>query len=139
MADREAALRVSDAERERVAELLGGHMSTGRLEPAEFEARLTAAYSARTRGELAELLGDLPAEEERRSPRRGGGSGWWGAAWQPWTVTGGVCLLIWAVTSVASGEVGYFWPAWVIGPWGVVLVATCGWPGRLPRFRRARG
>ena len=30
---------------------------------------------------------------------------------------------IWAVTSLASWEFHYFWPIWVIGPWGAVLLA----------------
>jgi hypothetical protein len=30
---------------------------------------------------------------------------------------------IWLVTSLASGQLLYPWPVWVIGPWGVVLLA----------------
>ncbi|MEU9924512.1 DUF1707 domain-containing protein [Streptomyces griseoluteus] len=54
-------LRASDADRERVAEILRDGLAEGRLDMAEFEERLDAAYRARTYGELAPLTSDLPA------------------------------------------------------------------------------
>ncbi|MEU1129719.1 DUF1707 domain-containing protein [Streptomyces sp. NPDC005900] len=60
-------LRASDADRERVAELLRDAMAEGRLDMAEFEERLDAAYRARTYGELAPLTRDLPAHGARVS------------------------------------------------------------------------
>ncbi|GGW35848.1 hypothetical protein GCM10010503_09540 [Streptomyces lucensis JCM 4490] len=54
-------LRASDADRERVAEVLRDAVAEGRLDMAEFEERLEAAYTARTYGELAPLTRDLPA------------------------------------------------------------------------------
>lgn len=53
-------LRVSDADREQVARVLGEHAVAGRLTPAELEQRLDRAYAARTDGELTELVRDLP-------------------------------------------------------------------------------
>lgn len=53
-------LRVSDADRDQVAHVLGEHAAAGRLTPAELETRLTRAYAARTDGDLAELVRDLP-------------------------------------------------------------------------------
>jgi len=53
-------LRVGTAEREQAARLLGEHLAAGRLELAEFEERVTAAYAARTEGELRRLFRDLP-------------------------------------------------------------------------------
>ncbi len=61
-------LRVSDADRERTAELLREHHAVGRLTADEFEARLDAAFAARTRGELDRLLADLPAIDLYRLP-----------------------------------------------------------------------
>jgi hypothetical protein len=58
-------LRVSDAERDVVATELGEHFQVGRLDQAEFDERLTLALRARTRGDLAGLLADLPI---RRQP-----------------------------------------------------------------------
>ncbi|MBD0747529.1 DUF1707 domain-containing protein [Streptomyces sp. CBMA152] len=54
-------MRASDAERERVAEALREAVAEGRLDMEEFEERLEAAYKARTHGELAPLVRDLPA------------------------------------------------------------------------------
>lgn len=54
-------MRASDSERERVAETLREAVAEGRLEMAEFEQRLEAAYKARTHGELEPLVRDLPA------------------------------------------------------------------------------
>ncbi|MFG2604320.1 DUF1707 domain-containing protein [Streptomyces sp. NPDC048514] len=54
-------LRASDADRERVAEVLRDAVAEGRLDMEEFEERLEAAYKARTYGELAPITRDLPA------------------------------------------------------------------------------
>jgi hypothetical protein len=75
---RELALRASDAERERAAELLGRHAVEGRLTLEELAQRVEAAYTATTREELAALTRDLPAEQSatarlpasRRRPTR---------------------------------------------------------------------
>jgi hypothetical protein len=53
-------LRASDADRERVAEVLRDALAEGRLDMAEFEERLEATYKARTYGELAPITRDLP-------------------------------------------------------------------------------
>ena len=54
-------LRVSDAEREAVVVRLNAATSEGRLTLAEFTERAGEAYAARTQGELARLVDDLPA------------------------------------------------------------------------------
>ncbi|MEU5401969.1 DUF1707 domain-containing protein [Streptomyces sp. NPDC005963] len=54
-------MRASDSERERVAERLREAVAEGRLTMEEFEERLDAVYQARTHGELAPLVSDLPA------------------------------------------------------------------------------
>lgn len=54
-------LRASDADRERVAEVLRDALAEGRLDMAEFEERLEHTYRARTYGELAPITRDLPA------------------------------------------------------------------------------
>lgn len=53
-------LRTSDAEREQVAVILRAAMAEGRLNLAEGEERLTSAYAASYRDELAPLTADLP-------------------------------------------------------------------------------
>jgi hypothetical protein len=54
-------LRVDADERERAASALHAHYVAGRLTDDEFGERVALAYSARTRGDLNGLLGDLPA------------------------------------------------------------------------------
>ncbi|MEV0906057.1 DUF1707 SHOCT-like domain-containing protein [Streptomyces hokutonensis] len=54
-------LRASDADRERVAEVLRDAVAEGRLDMEEFEERLEATYKARTYGELTPITADLPA------------------------------------------------------------------------------
>ena len=53
-------IRVSDADRNSVAELLGQHYADGRLDQAEFDDRISRTMAAKTRGDLAGLFDDLP-------------------------------------------------------------------------------
>jgi hypothetical protein len=53
------AIRVSDADREAAAEQLRVAAADGRLELVELDDRLTAAYQAKTRAELAAVTADL--------------------------------------------------------------------------------
>jgi hypothetical protein len=53
-------LRASNADRERVAQVLHDAMAEGRLTVAELEERLDQVYAAKTIGELQPLTRDLP-------------------------------------------------------------------------------
>jgi Domain of unknown function (DUF1707) len=53
-------IRVSDADRERVAERLREHYAAGRLSADELDERLSAALSAKTFGDLRAVMADLP-------------------------------------------------------------------------------
>ena len=53
-------LRVSDAERQEVADRLAEHYANGRLDQAEFDDRVGRAMGAKTRGDLSGLFSDLP-------------------------------------------------------------------------------
>jgi uncharacterized protein DUF1707 len=55
------SLRASDADRDRVIELLRAAVADGRLDQAEFDERLEAALTARTIDALAPLTADLIA------------------------------------------------------------------------------
>ncbi|MFE6687959.1 DUF1707 domain-containing protein [Streptomyces sp. NPDC057743] len=61
-------LRASDADRERVAEILRDAVAEGRLDMAEFDERLDATYKARTYGELEHLTADLPVAAQAPAP-----------------------------------------------------------------------
>lgn len=114
-------LRASDADREHAAERLRSATVEGRLGPDELEARVEAALSARTYGELERLTADLPAPRpapERRSRRGrirldGDRMAFLGAAV--------LMVAIWALAGA-----GYFWPAWPILGWGLFAFG----PGR---------
>jgi len=63
-------LRVSDAERNEVADKLSRHFSDGRLDQTEFKERLDAAMSAKTQGDLVGLFDDLPPLANEPPPPR---------------------------------------------------------------------
>ena len=154
----EPHLRASDADRAAVADVLGEHMSAGRLTVAEYDERLARAYAARTYGELADLTADLPSAPSARPSGATGASpssattrgpawqqvarhgvpacgSWAGApraAWGSWASTAAIVLTIWVATMLGSGEWQYPWPIWVIGPWGAMLLVrsvTGRWDG----------
>lgn len=54
------AVRASDADRDRVAEVLRDAAGDGRLTLDELQERLDAVYAAKTYAELAPITGDLP-------------------------------------------------------------------------------
>ena len=68
MTDPDDSLRVSDAERDAALRLLGEHAAVGRLTLDELEDRSGRALAAKTRGELAVLTSDLPAEASQAQP-----------------------------------------------------------------------
>jgi hypothetical protein len=63
-------MRVSDSERERVAQFLRDQSLEGRLDHEELEERLGGAYRAKTAGELQDLIEDLPHRRVAPAPAR---------------------------------------------------------------------
>ena len=94
----------------------------GRLDQDEFAQRMESAYAAKTLGELSRLMRDLPRPETGRARQGGAASGSARAAIASWVSTAVLVLVIWLATSVAAGHLTYFWPFWVIGPWGAILL-----------------
>jgi hypothetical protein len=159
----EPHLRAADTDREAVAAALGEHMAAGRLTLAEYDERLARVYAARTYGELDELTADLPrpvpapAQDapgpastpapvpqtpmpgrpgSPSQPHPAASAGWHGAdnSWRGWLGTSLIVLTIYLAVSLGNGTFEYFWPIWVIGPWGAVLLAQ-----RLTRGRHDDG
>jgi len=62
---REDRLRASDADRDRVIDLLAQAAAEGRLTLEEYSERSETALAARTQGELASLTTDIPASPVR--------------------------------------------------------------------------
>ncbi|MBN1530788.1 MAG: DUF1707 domain-containing protein [Thermoleophilaceae bacterium] len=108
-------LLASDAERDAAAERLRRAGGEGRLAPEELEERLGVALSARTRGELDAVVGDLPATRRgrRRSARR--------PDLPVYLAVSLLLVAIWALTGM-----GYFWPVWPILGWGISFVMPHG-------------
>ena len=129
------ALRASDADRDAVVDRLRSAHAEGRLTPEEFSDRMGAALTARTMGDLAALTGDLPAATA--VPARTGDEAHPGGLarrdarsgprlrviWGSWLTASLVCVAIWGAVSLSAQELVYFWPMWVAGPWGAVLLA----------------
>ena len=122
-------VRVSDQERERAAEEIRQHFAAGRLDEDELNERVSAAYTAKTNGELAVLRADLPKLPATRSEmklelasRRGELTRrllqQTGASLAPFAI----CTVIWA----ASGASGFFWPVFVLW-FGVMPLLRNGW------------
>jgi len=59
-------MRAADADRDRIAGILGTAYSEGRLSRDEYDARLQSALSARTYADLDHLVTDLPAARAAR-------------------------------------------------------------------------
>lgn len=122
------SIRASDEDRQRAVDVLGEHHVAGRLDQDEFTERMEAAYAAKTLGDLAHLMRDLPPVQSpaKRAPATGRGAGPRAratrGAFASWVSTAVVVLVIWLATSVATGHLTYFWPFWVLGPWGAMLL-----------------
>ncbi len=145
MAASDPQIRASDDDRDRTATLLREHHAAGRLDAEEFNERLDKTFAAKTVGELDELLADLPAIDLYRLPDQSlhrrpaharplsalaaaAAAGApaaparpalpaWQAAWGSWLSVSAVLIVIWALSGM-----GYPWFAWIIGPWGAVLL-----------------
>lgn len=63
-----ARLRISDADRHQVAEILREAAGEGRLELDELDERLEATYAARTYADLVPITFDLPVERPAQAP-----------------------------------------------------------------------
>ena len=57
---RRGRIRIGHADRERAVQALSGHFADGRLDPEEFDVRVSVAYAAVYVDELRELFDDLP-------------------------------------------------------------------------------
>ena len=125
-------MRAADADRHAVADKLRAALDEGRLDLHEYDERLQQAYAAKTYGELDLLLTDLPnvAPVPVPSATVAAPAGrdkhvtaqWLMHVWSSWLPAVTITTAIWLVASLAAQELLYFWPVWIAGPWGVVLL-----------------
>ncbi len=135
--------RITNAERERVVDLLGAHMVTGRLTADELATRSDLVLSARTRGELDRALRDLPPLPRRPILVRLADLVPLRTHVIVFIVVNTALVIFWAVTREGDADItdrgfGLLWPFWVMLAWGVPLVAHSLYALRQPLLRRAR-
>jgi hypothetical protein len=108
-------MRAADADRDRVAGILGTAYSEGRLSRDEYDARLESALSARTYAGLDQVVADLPAAQATAlSPAAGT------AMVTPVTRTNGL-----AIASLACGLAQF-----VAGPPATIAAIVLGYVAR---------
>jgi hypothetical protein len=119
-------VRLSDAERDKVATFLREQADEGRISLLELEERLDTVYKARFRDDLAGVADDLPVPRtgfDRPAPTHHGppvrprhGDGGFAVHLRIYLVIMVFLSLIWLLT---NGPTGYFWPIWPALGWGV--------------------
>jgi hypothetical protein len=126
-------MRAGDEDRDRTITRLREAFAEGRLSDHEFQDRMAQASAARTFGDLVPLTADLPAGAPSAAvaptvpvvPDSGEQQDW-RKVWGAWLGTAVVVNVIWAATWLTGSDgVPYYWPIWVWGPWGAVMLA--GW------------
>jgi len=146
----DGSIRAGNADRERVVAQLNAAFSEGRLDVAELDERVAAAYAAKTLGELVPLTADLPVGQQAgrsaapvpradRVPAPGGAPSP-AVRWAPVTGALGLFLVnvvIWGAISLGTGELIYFWPIWTAIPLALALVGMIAGAGDA-RDRRNR-
>ncbi|HCG02202.1 MAG TPA: hypothetical protein DEV93_16870 [Chloroflexi bacterium] len=137
-----AAVRASDADRERTATQLRDNYAEGRLTFEELQQRLDRAYSGTTVGELQILTTDLPSLHNPASspvPARSMNSpSTWSRRRERLL---GYLLLMLLLTGIwfATGAHSSFWPIWPILIGGFFVARdVLGLPSQRERHRRRR-
>jgi hypothetical protein len=133
-------MRAADTDRQVVADRLRAALDEGRLDLHEYDERLQRAYAAKTYGELNGLLTDLPstvppahsqvvpvtAQEPvvgaSRAAHPDATRRWLVETWNSYGAVVGITIAVWLISSIAAGDLRNFWPIWVAGPWGAILL-----------------
>jgi Domain of unknown function (DUF1707) len=139
----DGSIRAGNADREKVVGQLNAAFAEGRLDVGELDERVSAAYAAKTLGELVPLTADLPVSQvpakrsappARRAEDRPAPAGEAAAArWAPVGGAFGLFLLnvaIWGAVSLGNGHPVYFWPIWVAIPFALALIGVIASGGR---------
>ncbi|MEV4949752.1 DUF1707 domain-containing protein [Streptomyces sp. NPDC053755] len=123
-----AALRISDADRDRALGILASALAEGRLDAQEHAHRVRSALRARTADDLGALTSDLPSPAPTRAEQDREDLAEWLREWRYWL--GGLVILssVWGVRCLQSGELTPYWPVAPLGVWAAVLAALAIWP-----------
>lgn len=144
-------MRAADADRQAVADKLKAALDEGRLDLHEYDERLQRAYAAKTYGDLDDLLTDLPTTprpvpipDAPVASTNHATAQWLMHVWRGWLSAVSITTAIWLVSCLGSWDLEYFWPVWVAGPWGVVLLwhtvggLASGQPGKMIEEREQK-
>lgn len=133
---RRSSILASDADRERVAERLRQAATEGRILAHELEERVARALRARTYGELAVLIDDLPRADT--TPERRGSRSLRMARSHPVATVAvlvAVTLVLFVVAAAVVASFFFLGPLWIVLV--VMLFARRGYQGeRYGRYRR---
>jgi hypothetical protein len=110
--------RVTDADRHATIDQLRLNTGVGRLDIDEFAARTERALKALTAGDLADITADLPwlespADRDRRERALRQ------QLLRPYLSVMALLVGIWLFTSLAAGNVLFFWPIFPMLGWGI--------------------
>jgi len=123
--DRE--MRIGNAERDALADLLRTSVDQGYLELDEYEKRVDVVMAAKTVGDALPVLVDLPVYRtivETEPPVKRGVPDWIKWMWFGFSIPITICLSIWLVIFFFTGHT-YPWPIWVAAPFiGVGIPMT---------------
>lgn len=143
-ARRDASIRAADADREQVAERLRNAHVEGRLDLAEFQQRLDLCYDAKTMGDLAPLVRDLPRRRERNEA---GWLGWLGRRRRLAAALATVVVASIVLGAIAGphgswhrgGGAGWLWIPVLFIVWRIFFWRWSPWRRRRGRFHPPQG
>jgi len=124
-------VRASDAERERIAQMLQAAAAEGRLSPEEAGERLATASAATYREELHRLIADLPAVrdlDEVEPMGRPRVAAWWLLSVARLAIVALLVTTFWSFSGVRL----------LLWPLGFMAIAFLLRPWRRRRWRRGR-
>lgn len=123
--DRE--LRVGNAERASLTEILRSAVDQGYIDLEEYEKRVDILMAAKTVGETEIVLSDLPsyqrvlqAQADAYVPDKLHTPEWIKWLWAGVSIPIGIVTGVWAFVFFLTGSPQYFWPLWVVIPLSVV-------------------
>ncbi|WP_157930748.1 DUF1707 SHOCT-like domain-containing protein [Glycomyces xiaoerkulensis] len=123
---RDRGMRIGDAERGALSDLLRSSVDKGYLTLEEYEKRVETVMEATTLGDAEEALLDLPAYQAILDAGESGPSPtpqWVKWLWFGISIPIGINVGVWAFVLALTGNTQYYWFLWVAMPLLVVAGA----------------
>lgn len=123
----DSEMRIGNAERDALADLLRTSVDQGFLDLDEYEKRVDVVMAAKTVGAAAPALVDLPAYHkilDADEHEKLGTPEWVKWMWVGFSIPIGICVSIWLIIFLLA-DATYPWPLWVAAPFfGVGIPLT---------------